>query len=311
MTSSVPGSASVAPDEVAVPQPPIPAAGPALAADLDNGTGPETETRRTEARPSSRDTEVQPPSTTDSQPRVGVDSPLQASPGPSQRPDPQASQGTDVEPSAPEGTDVQPSEAPEPGARTTQAGDVPAPPSLAASTTEDHTPRPRQDAERPGNRPSTAVVASTELSLSIPAIDVQSVLNPLGLDGAGALEVPARGPHYDEAAWFTGSPYPGETGPTVLLGHVNGRGGAPSVFYRLAELGIGDVVTVSRPDGTQVTFEVYDSQRYQKDEFPTQAVYGDTAGSELRVITCGGDWDASVGHYRDNVVVYARLVGNG
>lgn len=307
LTSSISGSASVAPDEVAVPQQPGPAAEPALAADLDNVTGPETETRRTEARPSNRDTEAQPPSTTDSQPRVGVDSPLQASPGPSQRPDPQAGQGTDVEPSASEGTDVQPSEAPEPGARTTQAGDVPAPPSLATATEGTQTPRDEQPAERP----STAVVASTELSLSIPAIDVQSVLNPLGLDGAGALEVPARGPHYDEAAWFTGSPYPGETGPTVLLGHVNGRGGAPSVFYRLAELGIGDVVTVSRPDGTKVTFEVYDSQRYQKDEFPTQAVYGDTAGSELRVITCGGDWDASVGHYRDNVVVYARLVGNG
>jgi sortase (surface protein transpeptidase) len=153
------------------------------------------------------------------------------------------------------------------------------------------------------------VLASDELS--IPDIGVQSVLNPLGVDADGGLEVPARGPHYDEAAWFTGSPRPGETGPAVLMGHVNGRGGTPSVFFRLAELGGGDPVTVSRTDGTTATFEVYRTEQYPKDEFPTTAVYGDTAGSELRLITCAGSWDAAVGHYRDNVVVYAQLVSLG
>lgn len=146
------------------------------------------------------------------------------------------------------------------------------------------------------------------VSLSIPTIGVTSVLNHLGLNTDGTLEVPARGPHYDEAAWFHGSPEPGEVGPAVLLGHVNGTGGTPSVFYDLAQLSEGDLVDVTDGDGSTSTFEVYLTQRYPKDRFPTMAVYGDTEGPELRLITCGGVWDSATGHYRDNTVVYARVV---
>jgi hypothetical protein len=42
--------------------------------------------------------------------------------------------------------------------------------------------------------------------------------------------------------------------------------------------------------------------------FPTEHVYGNTAGPELRLITCGGAFDSGSGHYQDNVVAYARLV---
>jgi sortase (surface protein transpeptidase) len=132
------------------------------------------------------------------------------------------------------------------------------------------------------------------------------VLHPLGLNADGSLEVPARGPRYDDAGWFTGSPRPGEAGPAVLLGHVNGHGGVPSVFFALAQLQPGNVVYVGRDDGTRITFEVYRTEQYPKDEFPTRSVYGDTSGPELRLITCAGAWDAEVSHYRDNTVVYAR-----
>ncbi|MGB3761970.1 MAG: class F sortase [Ornithinimicrobium sp.] len=144
--------------------------------------------------------------------------------------------------------------------------------------------------------------------MSIPAIGVSSVIDPMGLNADGSLEVPARGPSYDHAGWFTGSPPPGEPGPAVLLGHVNGRGGAPSVFSRLSELKVGDVVSVDRSDGSARTFRVYRTEQYPKDAFPTTAVYGDTDGSELRLITCAGVWDAEVHHYQDNTVVYARLL---
>jgi hypothetical protein len=36
-------------------------------------------------------------------------------------------------------------------------------------------------------------------------------------------------------------------------------------------------------------------------------VYGDLDHAGLRLITCGGTFDRSTGHYRSNVVVYARL----
>lgn len=146
-------------------------------------------------------------------------------------------------------------------------------------------------------------------SLVADSIGVESDLQQLGLNADGSLEVPAVGPLYDQAGWFTGSPRPGEVGPAVLLGHVDGLSGTPSVFYRLAELRAGDRVAVGRGDGSEAYFEVYLVEQYPKDSFPSERVYGDTAGPELRLITCAGSWDPGTGHYRDNTVVYAQLVG--
>jgi hypothetical protein len=48
-------------------------------------------------------------------------------------------------------------------------------------------------------------------------------------------------------------------------------------------------------------------EHYAKSVFPTADVYGNTQGPELRLVTCGGDFDQTSGHYKDNVVVFARL----
>lgn len=187
----------------------------------------------------------------------------------------------------------------------------------AASAQEDER-RATLDAPAPPAQTGTVQSSSTPAAVTArvagpstvvaPDIGVDSVLQPLGLNADGTLEVPAVGPRYDDAGWFAGSPRPGEVGPAVLLGHVNGAGGAPSVFYHLAELRPGQRVTVNRDDGSQAHFEVYLVEQYAKNHFPTAAVYGDTTGPELRLITCAGTWDSQTGHYRDNTVVYATLV---
>ena len=50
-------------------------------------------------------------------------------------------------------------------------------------------------------------------------------------------------------------------------------------------------------------------EQYPKDAFPTERVYGDIDHAGLRLITCGGAFDRAARSYRDNVVVYAGLVG--
>jgi len=79
-----------------------------------------------------------------------------------------------------------------------------------------------------------------------------------------------------------------------------------AVFYSLGALEPGNRVEVARADGSTVAFEVYDVRVVPKDDFPTLEVYGNTDGPELRLITCGGPFDRSAGHYEDNVVVFAR-----
>jgi LPXTG-site transpeptidase (sortase) family protein len=139
--------------------------------------------------------------------------------------------------------------------------------------------------------------------LQIPAIDVSTPLVKLGRLPDGSLEVPKN---WDTAGWYDEGPRPGQPGPAVILGHVDSKTG-PAVFYQLRTLRAGDTVRVSLADGRILVFRVQRVQRYPKDEFPTEAVYFPTLNRELRLITCGGEFDYAAGSYRDNIVVYATL----
>ncbi len=141
-------------------------------------------------------------------------------------------------------------------------------------------------------------------TLEIPAIGVRTgEIVDLGLAGDGTLQVPNDA---ITTGWFTGGPAPGEIGPAVLAGHVDYKK-VPGVFVRLKELKTGDEAVVHREDGVTAVFTVYAVERHPKTSFPTEKVYGDTTGPELRLITCGGDFDSSTGNYLDNVVAYAKL----
>jgi hypothetical protein len=139
----------------------------------------------------------------------------------------------------------------------------------------------------------------------IPRIDVSATLGELGLEADGRLQVPDD---VRVAGWYVGGPRPGEVGPAVVAGHVDSRSG-PAVFARLRELREGDVAHVVYRDGFVATFRIGAVRRYGKDAFPTAAVYGDTPGPTLRLITCGGDFDRSAGSYRDNVVAFGEILG--
>jgi hypothetical protein len=69
-----------------------------------------------------------------------------------------------------------------------------------------------------------------------------------------------------------------------------------------------DIIRVGLADGRILIFRVQRLERYPKDEFPAEAVYFPTLDRELRLITCGGEFDYAAGSYRDNIVVYATLV---
>jgi hypothetical protein len=147
-------------------------------------------------------------------------------------------------------------------------------------------------------------IVAEPVAVSIPAIGVDASLVRLGLNADGTLEVPAD---VAVAGWYGLGPRPGAPGAAVLAGHVDSTAG-PAVFFRLRQLRPADVVDVRRADGSTAVFRVYAVREYAKTAFPTSTVYGATAAPELRLITCGGAFDASTGHYADDVVVFARLV---
>lgn len=154
-----------------------------------------------------------------------------------------------------------------------------------------------------------AMATSEPTAIDIPAIGVHSEMQQVGLTAQHTLEVPAPGPHYDQAAWYRHSATPGAIGTAIVVGHVDSARDGPSVFFDLAKLMPGDEVLVTRRDGTVAIFTVDAVHRYPKDEFPTELVYGSTDYPALRVITCGGAFDRDRRKYLDNVVVFATFVG--
>jgi sortase (surface protein transpeptidase) len=139
--------------------------------------------------------------------------------------------------------------------------------------------------------------------IEIPAIGVTSSLDRLGRAPDKTVQVPSR---WEVAGWYAAGTRPGDPGSAVILGHVDSRSG-PAVFYRLRELRRGDLVAVARADGSTVRFAVQRTEQYDKRRFPTDEVYYPTLTPALRLVTCGGEFDATAGHYRSNIIVFATL----
>ena len=195
--------------------------------------------------------------------------------------------------------------APQPGPA--QAGAIPAPASAPSPA------RSSGSAAAQGSGIQGPVLAeSVPVSISIPAIGVRSKLMQVGLNSDGTIQVPPLNdpPLTNEAAWYKYSPTPGQPGASIIEGHVDSASEGPSVFFRLGAVKPGDLVNVTLADRQVAVFRVSAVRSYPKSQFPTSAVYGFTNYASLRLITCGGSFDAQSGSYRSNVVAFASLVSS-
>ncbi|MDP5183301.1 class F sortase [Blastococcus sp. BMG 814] len=199
-------------------------------------------------------------------------------------------------------------QAPQPAAATERSTSAtPATPATPSTSGTPSTPAGPAAPETPAAEPAAEAVAEP-VSVRVPAIGVTSDLLRLGLNDDGTVEVPPLGPD-DQAGWYERGPAPGAVGPAVLLGHVDSAEHGPGIFFDLGALQPGDEVEVTRADGTVAVFAVDRVERHPKDDFPTLEVYGNTEDAQLRLITCGGDFDSSARSYEDNVIAFATLVG--
>jgi sortase family protein len=173
-------------------------------------------------------------------------------------------------------------------------------PASAAVAVPPASPGPTSPAEQA--TPAAAAPAAP-VQIRIAAIGASAPVDPLGLNADGTLQVPTD---YSRAGYYTGRSMPGATGPAIIVAHIDSKTG-PAVFYRLRDLKPGDEVAVTRADGTEVVFVVDRLEQHPKNAFPTEAVYGPTPDATLRLITCGGSYDAAAGHYRDNTIAFAHL----
>lgn len=157
-----------------------------------------------------------------------------------------------------------------------------------------------------GIGPTVAVgeVASTvapPVALGIDRLGLDTRLIGLRKGQQGELQVPENP---KRVGWYSQGFAPGDDGPAVLVGHVDSYRG-PGVFARLHEMVAGDTVTIRRADGSLSGWVVQRVETFAKRDFPTEDVYVGDGTPTLRLVTCGGEFDAKAKSYLSNVVVFA------
>ncbi|MFH9864196.1 class F sortase [Streptomyces sp. NPDC017202] len=146
---------------------------------------------------------------------------------------------------------------------------------------------------------------SSPVRLLIPKISVDAPFTDLAIGAGGQLQAPP--PHDTNlVGWYAKGASPGETGTAIIAGHVDTATSA-AVFAELNALKKGDVFRVRRADGRTPVFVVDSVEKFDKDHFPSQRVYGDTPDAQVRLITCAGDYDRTIKDYTENLVVFAHL----
>ncbi|WP_446037944.1 class F sortase [Streptomyces sp. SID1121] len=163
--------------------------------------------------------------------------------------------------------------------------------------------RPGRTAAVP-RRPPRPLPPSPAVRLAVPALTIEAPVIQVGLDPQGHLGTPPL-ERPREVGWYRGGPTPGEAGNALIVGHRDTRTG-PAIFLNLNALRPGDLVNIARADRRTAVFSVDAVKTYRKDKFPDQEVYGRTGRPELRLLTCGGNFEKKTG-YAANIVVFAHL----
>lgn len=143
--------------------------------------------------------------------------------------------------------------------------------------------------------------------LVIPSIGVNASVETVGILNNGDLATPTHSP-WTDVGWFVSGPQPGGQGSAVIDGHLDRPGGYPAVFWKLRYMQVGERVMVVSASGKTLTFQVTRVAFYAPQAAPIQAIFGNSGGAYLNLITCAGDWIPSQHQTTLRQVVYTTLV---
>jgi sortase (surface protein transpeptidase) len=147
-------------------------------------------------------------------------------------------------------------------------------------------------------------VFKSRYNLRIDAININTTLETTRLNLERSLMVPKDA---SIAAWYDQGPKPGNAGTALITGHLESRLG-PGIFYNLKNLVIGDEIVIRR-ENDEAVFHVDKLESYFQDHrFPWTEVYSTNGYSQLRIITCDGEYNSLTDKYSKNLVVFATLL---
>jgi Sortase domain len=180
------------------------------------------------------------------------------------------------------------------------AWSVPSPVELAppAASTPITAPGPGTTSTSPATVVTSTV--SPPVTVSIPSIAVTARVVPEGLGPAGTLDIPPPA----QVGWYDHGPAPGQSGTTLLAGHIDDDG-VPGALLRLNDVQLGAAIRVTTASGRVAGYTVTRRQLLPQPDLTSSGLLSQQGAPALVLVSCGGAYDAATHLYLDNIVVVA------
>lgn len=149
---------------------------------------------------------------------------------------------------------------------------------------------------------ATTTGAIIPARLRVPAIGVDAKVEQVGQKADGTMGTPTK---FGDVAWYQPGKKPGEAGSAVFAGHVDNALTTAGVFQHLAQLKVGDYVSVSDEAGKTILYRVVSSKTYQTNTAPVEQIFKTSGPSQIVLITCAGEWVTSEHQFDQRLVVIA------
>jgi sortase (surface protein transpeptidase) len=178
-----------------------------------------------------------------------------------------------------------------------------APPPAPATATA-----PAEQAAPPfsSTAPRGAIDASLwPTAVQIAAIGVAAPVITVGVGSEGELVIPES---VLDVGWYQGSAVPGEPGVALLTSHLDTRTQGRGVFAGLTTLEVGSAIELRDSSDATTRWRVVAREQRLKTDLPPQ-LFARNGPPILALVTCGGPFDQAARSYRDNIIVWAELVG--
>jgi LPXTG-site transpeptidase (sortase) family protein len=154
--------------------------------------------------------------------------------------------------------------------------------------------------------PTPTSVRSPEVPVRIiiPNLQVETEIESVTVDSNGNMDVPKD---WNNTAWYSLGPKPGEKGSSVIDGHLDTPSGDPAIFANISNLKKGDEIKVIDEKNNTYTFSVFSVKNYELSEMPLDEIFSRNTEPMLNLITCSGVFDQNKKMYTHRTVVYSTL----
>lgn len=143
--------------------------------------------------------------------------------------------------------------------------------------------------------------------ISIDSTGITGFVQKVGKDEDNVIVAPSN---IHMAGWYTGSVLPGESGLSIIDGHVSGRYG-PGIFHTLKNVTPGDIISVEFGDRSMKMFKVVRKKQLPKNEAGEYLMEKDPGiKKQLNLITCAGPFSRVENEYDSRLVVVSKLIPN-